>query len=485
MKKTFAKTFIIIVLCLSFVYGYSHSFDVPVYSASGDWQNVTSTSELAEAFRYYCKSRDLTIDGGVADALTSFTTQTFNALCSTLGIDITALQADLKKSVDSNGGAKFLFNQNGVALYNRIFAQFLQDNNLAVGDNVSNQLVKTGEWFDDGHGGGCYVYVMKNNLSQSVYVQYRNKGTNTKYFTQTGTTYKYDEDYFNSAFGGQSNSYNLSFNIRESTFEIPVNVIRYNDGLNHSYMSVYDNDTSTPIQFLFYDVSASGNLMSNGHCAVIKNDGLYYLGVVGKYIGSSYKDSIALACCTEILRANVNVTNVDITVTTNNETINNNTYNNNTYTTINHNGDVQNFDSEEEPPAGDDNTPSEPSVPPYYPYPDGGGTSTGGSSTGGDGGNIDFPNFNFNFPSIDWSLGDLSNKFPFSIPFDLVAFYTVLNAEPVAPSIDANIPLGDWYDWHFQADFSQFDNYAVIIRNVEYIGFVVVLIFLTIKFVKG
>lgn len=79
----------------------------------------------------------------------------------------------------------------------------------------------------------------------------------------------------------------------------------------------------------------------------------------------------------------------------------------------------------------------------------------------------------------------MSNKFPFSIPFDLVAFYTILNADPVAPSIDRDIPLGNWYTWHFEADFSQFDDYAVIIRNVEYIGFVVGLIYITIKFVKG
>ena len=133
------------------------------------------------------------------------------------------------------------------------------------------------------------------------------------------------------------------------------------------------------------------------------------------------------------------------------------------------------------------NNPSDPEIP-YNPYPDGGGSTTGPSSGNGGGGTdgtITLPDLDLTLPEINWSLGDLSEKFPFSIPFDLIAFFTVLNSDPEAPAIDAEIPLGDWYTWHFEADFSQFDNYAVLIRNVEFIAFCVGLIYLTIKFVKG
>lgn len=65
-----------------------------------------------------------------------------------------------------------------------------------------------------------------------------------------------------------------------------------------------------------------------------------------------------------------------------------------------------------------------------------------------------------------------------------MSFYTVLNAEPQAPRIDRTLHLGAT-NYQFVADFSQFEDYAELARKVEFIGFVVGLIYITIRLVKG
>lgn len=441
MKRVTVSLILIVIMAMSFVVGYSHSFNLPVYadSTTEEWQNVTTNEELAEAFRYYCKSRDLTIDGSIADGVTKFTTQTFNNIVRVLGIDVTALQANLKKSTDNNGRLQFLFNQSGISTYNRIFSQFLQDNNLAVGDSANetdNQLY-SGELFSFSSGEGCLVYIVDTSANTYAYSSVLLKGTYLKY-----TTSQIIELANNSVTNFELSGYDSS---GASTTYV-CEWLKYSNG-NIAFRNLRASGT----QYLYSSTR-------NGYYSVVKNitNGQYFLCGVS-HIVSNY-DEYYLYTSTQIYKGSDSASNLIIFLTTNNTVINNNTYEGDTYTVINEDGDSTSSDDETPPP------------------PSGGG---------GDSTTIDFPDIDFNIPDLNWSLGDLSQKFPFSIPFDLVAFYTLLNAEPVAPAIDANIPLGGFYTWRFQADFSQFDNYAVIIRNVEYIGFVVTLIYITIKFVKG
>ena len=95
-------------------------------------------------------------------------------------------------------------------------------------------------------------------------------------------------------------------------------------------------------------------------------------------------------------------------------------------------------------------------------------------------------NFNFNLPdlNIDWNISGLKEKFPFSIPFDLISFVRVLDAEPETPEFTGTINL-IIYQWEIDADLSAFDNLASIVRNVEFIGFCITLILITRKMIKG
>ncbi len=98
----------------------------------------------------------------------------------------------------------------------------------------------------------------------------------------------------------------------------------------------------------------------------------------------------------------------------------------------------------------------------------------------------DLLSFFFTVPddvSLDFSpLSDLSltNKFPFSLPWDLKNSFNMLTAPPVPPRWE--IPI---LTETLVIDFAQFENLALISRSFLSIIFVVVLIILTRRFIGG
>ena len=226
-------------------------------STTDNWQNVTTNAELVEAFRYYCKSRDLTIDGSVANAVTQFTTQTFNGLCNTLGLDITALQAHLKYETDGNLGTRFLFDTVGINAYNQIFAQFLQDNNLEVGDENVNKTLKSGTWWEDDQGNGCFIFKTSNNYTGS------NSGADKNTITVYGTPYIYTSDYYKSNLGG-----NISQTVDGKNLDCTV----YKDQTyKHLKAKTKYNTTSWSSEFTFNEWASNYNVYYwNSYFSVVK-----------------------------------------------------------------------------------------------------------------------------------------------------------------------------------------------------------------------
>ena len=460
----------ITLICLTCIF----SFSAPICSSVSysyaatipeGWTQATSNADLVSAFKAYCKSRNLAIDGSVADAVTSFTTQTFNNICNTLGIDVTALQAEIASRTDSNVGLQWFFTDSGVSAYNRIFAEFLQNNNLSVGDsaNENNNTVYDGYYYNN-----SLIYIVdtsNGNVTGSIYPN--------SHILQHGSYYQFNN---NQLISNLNNTLTLTAN--NYTWDITVS---YENGTQSSTGYIADNlygvlDQNSPSKIdstlAFKGTLSRGTIWSYSYnygfpCIVYSiNTNTFYLCFYRNYVSNDliYEGIRQFRSIGSVEDAQ----NTNIYITTNNTTINNNTYEGDTI--INNNGDQGS--------GGGGNNPITP------PSNGNSGTGEGSGGTGSDG-TITIPDFNFDFPSINWSLGDLSQKFPFSIPFDLVAFFTVLNAEPEAPMIDANIPLGSFYTWHFVADFSQFDNYAVIIRNVEFLAFCIGLIYITIRLVKG
>lgn len=454
-----AKIAIIIIMCFSFIHSYTSINSISVYAddTTNQWTTVTTNQELAEAFRYYCKSRNLTIEGSVLDALTTFTTNNFNTICNTLGIDITALQAHLKRSTDSNGKVQFLFDQFGVTAYNRIFAEFLQNNNLAVGDSADeqNNTVYSGYVFTDDDGNSCLVYFFAGNGGNEL-------DSSSIVF---GTPYKdiRGQEFYVGWKDSANTSKSFTLTKNNRTYNIPFVYVNWSYW-NYWYLNANDNMSRS-----IYAVKDASTVLYDGVCAIIydtsRNSNNFYIGVVGKEYNNSgvYKGYYVFSYQNIDMSVN-DVQATTIYYTTNNNTINNNTYNDNSQTVINNEGDVYNYNYDNEDP-------------PVNPPSGGGGDTTNV--------NIDFPNFDFNIPDIDFSLDGLTEKFPFCIPFDMVALLQLLNTEPQAPRIQGQIPFGSFFTWNLDLDFSRFNDFAVIMRGLEFVGFIFFLIGATINIAKG
>ena len=465
-KKITVSLSIILICTITFINGYTFVYPSYADSTTEQWTSVTTNEELAQAFEYYCKSRNLFIDGSVLGSATKFTTQSFDNICDNIGINMSALQANIKKSTDKNGGLQFLFDTNGITAYNRIFAEFLQNHDLQEGDTVQNDVVYSGELVEDADGNTALVFYVEK-------LDTLNDSNNSNYLTAVGSLYKYNNQQLVNMANIVADS-TTRFNIPYKDNQGEKNIYtRCTSGSSYTYINTNDPTYGNNGGLIFYRTGSK--TFNHGYLTIAKYSGNYYVGIFSNfYINRIGYDNVSRVNNKPNWRyANsfvpVKKDNADVYITTNNNTINSNTYTDNRQTVINNEGDVYNYDYDDDDP-------------PINPPPS---TVTPPSDSGGSDGDVSFPDFNFQLPEINWSLGDLSEKFPFSIPFDLIAFFTVLNAEPQAPSIDANIPLGSWYTWHFTADFSQFDNWATIIRNVEFIAFCIGLIYLTIRLVKG
>ena len=481
------------VFCHGYINGISISKHDRIYSyAEADNWSDCDTSDLVTAFRYYCKSRNLALEGSVADALTSFTTTTFNNICSTLGIDPTQLQAELKKTTIGNLGLRFLFSQTGITAYNRIFAEFLQNNDLAVGDEVENKSVFNGDVFTDDNGNSCLIW----NLNMG---RYYTTAQDISLILTYGS-YLFDSNYlYNDVSIGTYKNY--SFTINNTTYAGNLSNFEGNSnglGINHisNKNFVYNGNTVSVDGVTSYDryafIQTNLGVPHGGICVFHLSNDVYYIGniMLGNY-GAEYNSTKfkikGIVIQSKDLNSD-NVENTNVYVTTNNNTINNNNYNNN-YTIIYHDGDTYISDDDDEPL---------PTTPP------GGGGGDPGGGPGGDPDNwnpttptipdptnpgfptVDLPDIDIpNLPSLNFSLGDLRNKFPFSLPFDIIAILNVLDGEPQAPHIEATVPIGKWYTWEMDFDFSEYDNYARIFRAFEFIGFCIGLAVFTVHFVKG
>lgn len=112
------------------------------------------------------------------------------------------------------------------------------------------------------------------------------------------------------------------------------------------------------------------------------------------------------------------------------------------------------------------------------------GTDTGtGSGTGSDSGTSS----DTWIPPVDpgaFSL-DLTNYFPFCIPFDLYDFFSCLNSDPVAPVINWEIPIPGGGSYALVLDLSAFDSVAQLLRRLELLLFCIGLAVKTRDLIKG
>ncbi len=88
-------------------------------------------------------------------------------------------------------------------------------------------------------------------------------------------------------------------------------------------------------------------------------------------------------------------------------------------------------------------------------------------------------------PGVSNYTVDVKQLFPFCIPFDFIALLDALDAEPEAPKFEVPfvVPaLG--IDERYVMDLSMFDEQMALLRKFETVGFIILLMHLTHKFIK-
>ena len=448
--------FVVGVVAVPTIYSYAAVNDDSIYVPLRD------PSDLVVGFQSYCKSRDLTIEGSLTDAVTTFTTGAFNSACNEIGINISQLQAEIKAEYDSSGKpVKFLFNDSGVMAMNRIFAQFLQDNELEVGDTDVNKQVYDGKYYNN-----SLIYITNNStINSSVYPNGN--------ILQRGSYYEYSQ----SGVIGLSNS-NINFHIGNDTYTYYVSNYTGTTSAGRTANNAVGlvNDSSK-YKELKADNIVSGQLIRTnvfdytfyGYPIIYNVAGTnqYYLGLYIDRYDSVYSKREETIKMLTSLTDNNQFQNTNIIIVSN--TINNNIYEGDTI--INNEGDII-TEPDPVPPGGSD---------PGWDIGGGGGTATDGD---GNTWNIQFPDFELPDLNIDWSINGLGEKFPFSIPFDLVALVTVLNAEPQAPRFEGTVNFG-FTTWNYDINLQQFDSVAQACRIAELLLLVVGLILVTRSIIKG
>lgn len=463
-KKILIATLIVLIAFSGFLAGFFSVGVISIYAAVNDdpiYVPLRDQSDLVKNFQAYCKSRDLTIEGSLTDAVTTFTTSAFNSACNEIGINITQLQAEIKAEYDQSGKPiKFLMNEFGVMAMNRIFAQFLQDNELEVGDENVNKNVYDGKYFVDDLGNKCLPTILKTN----TYTHY-DTFNNPTIVVQPGTAFVKPgfEDALSFAKDGTSTHY-VDFRFNDNHYYIDSHIPDDGGGVTavciyaYPYACYYTtkrsgSDTNIyrrskihggyPSIFTFQDSTSIGYGILNTYTDDYGNGTKYY-GFTYQIMESAQLPSVT-----------INIVST---------TINNNNYEGDTI--INNDGDIINNPQPTQPNDPNNTIHNVPETP-LSPNDDGGW-------------DIDLPDIDI--PNLP--LGNLSEKFPFSIPWDLVAFYAMLDAEPQAPRFNGTMDL-TLVQWNYDIDLSSFDSAAELCRKLQFGLFVVGLIVASRSIIRG
>lgn len=77
----------------------------------------------------------------------------------------------------------------------------------------------------------------------------------------------------------------------------------------------------------------------------------------------------------------------------------------------------------------------------------------------------------------------ITDKFPFSLPFDVYNTFNLLSAEPVAPKFTIPLKMEGVFEYEIEVDLSEYDWLANIVRWFIFVAFVVGLILITNKLI--
>ena len=205
--------FVVGVVAVPTIYSYAET--------TNNFEPIRDQSDAVYAFQAYCKSRDLTIEGSIADAVTSYTTDAYNHTCNKIGVNPTELQAQIQAEYNQAGKpVRFLFSSVGVDAFNRIFSQFLQDNELEVGDsaNENNNTVYNGYLIVDDDNNTALAFVLNTGMTNANRVT-----SKLNNIVQEGTPIKYDVADLKRLANNGNTSFTINYNNNHYNFGLYKN----------------------------------------------------------------------------------------------------------------------------------------------------------------------------------------------------------------------------------------------------------------------
>ena len=459
------KKSIIIILCVflafsplfyygDFSYSYADDTWIDILDQGSETAKKYTVGAIKAALNYFGYKETFSYD--ISKAVWSWNYSQWDKIAKNAGLagGLGEFNHRLKYKIDSTKGLQFFIDATGLQYLNDLYEAILDYYDL---HEPYSKTIYSGEWFEDDDGNGCYVF-----QADSTIISYSTK-QEFDLHVNSGTVYR---------FTGQELWINM-INAGTDTY-----TINYNNGTQMTYyITKWDNfnayrryyDTVAPSKtipssiitsksVLYCDVRPenSGDYFTkDGFLCILKVSNNYYLGVTNKNVrGDNGQVSYYLASFSDALDFSTHPQSVTGNYQPKDNPIPDDD-------TVFNSGDdnIDDFLENDDPQVTVDDDNGLPSTPPTDPYVP---NETGGNVDPQDG------DVNWHMPDIhvDWDLGDFSDIFPFSIPYDIIELFNIVDAEPVTPAIYQEVDFGA-FNYTIDFDLSYFDEFMEYVRAME------------------
>lgn len=505
----------IIVIALCSIITFSPCLCNIHYSFAEDnnssWSETESPNTFVAALKAYSRAAKnintylafATYDDPINHALVSYAYSRYKRAAETLGISLTELQQNIKYRVNSDGKLEFLYDGSYIQYLNELINQYLIDQGLTQEEIDSDSFDKnvfSGEWFVDNQDNGCFVTYLSTNVSNGKGLTKENLP-----ISKLGTPYRFndDSDLISASVSNSTTNFSITYTNTNNEILTKTYGIRYlidPPGYNRQFQNLYltladttGNYSEVNSRTMFFSGKSGSNNNSplittrTGNLYIYKLNNNYFLGSFFQYIQN--ENPYYNYCYDAYINLNIiksDSTNIDIRK--NSISDSNITAGKNAIVNVGDNGTINyienyinnqnNPDPEVDPDVPDGGEPS-------YPVP-----SIPVGIVNNMPIDIQLPNLDDLIPDAvnniphGFSIPGLKYKFPFCIPFDLIAVYEVLDATPEAPHFQTSINFAT-FTYDLDIDLEDYDPYMVHIRNYFLILYIFGLLFITPKLLKA
>lgn len=450
--------------------------------------NKTATIAILKA---YLGARNFTMfyTYPVEKAIVSWNYAKWNEIAKLAGFSgLDEFNDRIAYAYDKNQKLKFYLDATGVSKANLLYQTILEY--YGIGENQSKSLY-SGKWFQDDDDNGCYVFISTSSFNETKLATYN------QYVSATGTYYRFNytecQAIYNSLSNGSYNEYNITVNNQLLKTWYLYKHIEGNDytGLCLNF-SNNKTDFSRTKCIKWNYVNTNNKLFStiDGFpCIIQSNNNLY----IGNYRSVYYDENDTRYTLTFSSYGQLNTNSaVNAAISAAQGGMNAGIVAQGKAAAISTGKEgldaIKDYLEDNDATDDDEVTPVDDPVNPPDVNPPGINIPVG---------IVNNMPINIQLPDLDdlipdpiqqipqgFTIPGLRYKFPFCIPFDMVAIYEVLDQTPQAPYFETEINFAS-FNYDLVIDLEEYDPYMVHIRNYFLILYIFGLLFITPKLLKA